>query len=436
MCFSKYIIFSTWATSVLDITYLFNRKNVIIVNRYLTPVNMEYKYRSKVLDSLGVRSWINASNWSTNIGGTWIDDRVLDSMNEVAKTFVDMNELFRKADEKIAKLCCVEEAHITTGTGAAMELSVAACMAGNSFGNWIKLPKTEGMKNEVVMPRGHVIAYTPQWTASGANVIEYGQAGTLSSFKKEIESVINEKTCCLAYTISYNTVPRGRVPLEEVIEIGETYDLPVIIDAASDIPPVSNLHKFTDMGVDIVCFSGGKAIKAPNNTGMMLGQGRGNKIIKAVREHSFPHHGWGRGHKISKEQIVGLVVALEIFIKEGDSLYEKQMETAKYFLEQLADIQGVSVKIIPNDETYHEHPIMPHVPRVLLEWDRDKIGFSGKDLDIAISVEDPPIFLRNRHYFNYYTNKEWRLIDTFYLREDEKKIVSERLRKIFNEKNP
>jgi uncharacterized pyridoxal phosphate-dependent enzyme len=395
---------------------------------------MKFMHRSKILDSLGVRSWINANNWSTNIGGTWIDDRVLDAMNEVAKTFVDMNELFRKADEKIAKLCGVDEAHITTGTGAAMELSVAACMAGDSFRNWHKLPDTEGMKNEVVMPRGHVIAYTPQWAASGARVVEYGQAGTLGSFRRELESVINENTCCLAYTISYNTVPRGVVPLEEVIEFGERYDLPVVIDAASDIPPVSNLHKFSDMGADIVCFSGGKAIKAPNNTGMMLGTKKGIDLIKAVREYSFPHPGWGRGHKISKEQIVGLVVALEIFVNEGDSLYEKQMETASYFLDQLSEIHGLEVKIIPNDETYHEHPIMPHVPRVLLEWDKEKIGFSAKDLDVAVSIDDPPIFLRNRHYFNYYTNKEWRLIDTFYLREDEKLIVSNRIKKIFSKK--
>jgi len=271
---------------------------------------MDYQYKSKILDSLGVRSWINASNWSTNIGGTWIDDRVLNAMNEVAKTFVDMNELFRKADEKVAELCKVEEAHITTGTGAAMELAVAACMADDNFGNWSRLPDTAGMKNEVTLPRGHVIAYTPQWAASGATVIEYGQAGTLGSFRKELESVINEKTCCLAYTISYNTVPRGTIRLEEVIDVGKCYNLPVVIDAASDIPPVTNLHKFTDMGADIVCISGGKAIKAPNNTGMMLGQGKGKKIIKNVRDHSFPHHGWGRGHKISKEQIVGLVVAL------------------------------------------------------------------------------------------------------------------------------
>ena len=390
---------------------------------------MKYPYSSKTLERLGVRSWINAKNWSTVIGGTWIDDRVLEAMNEVAKTFVDMHELFQKADQRIVQLCGVEEAHITTGTGAAMELAVAGCMARDDFSKWLKLPRTDDMRNEVLMPRGHHIAYTPQWTASGANVVEYGQAGHLKSFKRELEASITEKTCCLAYTVSYNTVPRGMVPLEEVIEIAHAHDLPVVIDAASDLPPTSNIHKFTDMGADIVCFSGGKAIKAPNNTGMMLGAGRGKEIIQSIRNHTFPNSGWGRGHKISKEQIVGLLVALEIFLEEGDSLYDGQMEVAKYFLRELSNINGLDVAIIPNDASYHEHPVMPHVPRVLLQWNRSELGITASELDNAMAEDDPPIYLRDTHYFNYYTNKEWRLIDTYYLRPEEPPIIAERIKK-------
>ena len=225
---------------------------------------MEYPYKSQVLERLGVRSWINAKNWSTVIGGDWIDDRVLDAMNEVAKTFVDMHELIANADRRIAGLSQTEEAHITTGAGAAIELAVAGCMAGDDYGAWMRLPNTGGIKNEVLIPRGHYIAYTPQWAAAGAKIVEYGQAGTLKSFKRDIEAAITERTCCLSYTV----------------------------DIASDIPPVANLHKYTDMGADICCISGGKAIKGPNNTGMLLGKNRGTQIIRAIRDHSFPHPGW------------------------------------------------------------------------------------------------------------------------------------------------
>ena len=391
---------------------------------------MDYPYKSKVLDRLGVRSWINAGNWSTVIGGTWIDDRVLDAMNEVAKTFVDMHELIANVDERIAALCKVDEAHVTTGTGAAMGLAVAGCMAGNDHGKWMRLPDTNGMKNEVVNPRGHHIMYTPQWTVSGATLVEYGQAGTLGPMKRELESAITEGTCCLAYTASYTVDPRGMFPLEEAIEAGKDHGVPVVVDAASMLPPVANLHKYTDMGADIVCFSGGKAIKAPNNTGMMLGKGRGAEIVRAVRAHSFPHAGWGRGYKISKEQIVGLLVALEIFVEEGDSLYAEQMETAEYFEGELRDIPGVDVCIMPNDESFHEHVFTPRVPRVLLRWDAREIGLTGKDVDEAMAREDPPVLLRNSKYFTYFTDKEWRQIDTYYLREEESKIVAMRLKKI------
>jgi L-seryl-tRNA(Ser) seleniumtransferase len=231
--------------------------------------------------------------------------------------------------------------------------------------------------------------------------------------------------------VSYNTVPRGVVPLEDLIELGEKYDVPVVVDAASDLPPVSNLHKYTDMGADVICFSGGKAIKAPNNTGFMVGGGRGADIVEAVRDHTFPHSGWGRGHKISKEQIVGLVVALEIFVDEGDSLYAGQMAMAQRLAEELRTVPGLEVEVIPNDETYHEHPTVPHVPRVLMRWNMEEAGMSAEELDAAVARDDPPVYLRNVHYYDYYTDKEWRLIDVFYLRPEEERIVVDKIVEAF-----
>lgn len=376
---------------------------------------------------------MNARSWASVIGGSWLDDRVIAAMAEAAKAFVDMYELFAKADKKIAALCQVEDAHITPGAGAAIELAVAGCMAGKDFGKWQRLPHTEGLKNEVVFPRGHYHAYAPQWTTPGARLVEYGQAGMLKSFEKEIESAISDRTACLSYTVSYNNAPRGVIPLEDVIAIGKAHHIPVVVDAAPMLPPVSNLHAFTDMGADLVCFSGGKGIRAPSSTGMLLGCGKGREIIETIRNHTYPHDGWGRGHKISKEQIIGLVAALEIFVEEGDSLYDSQMETAKYMLTEISDIPHLHVTIIPNDETFHEHPVMPRVPRVLLQWDADVLNLSPQELDAEMAKEEPPIFLKERHYENYYTNKAWRIIETYHLRPGDEKIIVERLKKTFTE---
>ncbi len=389
-----------------------------------------YKYQSKFLERLGVRSWINARNWTSAIGSSWIDERVLQAMNDVSATFVDMHELYRQADARIAALCQVQDAHITPGAGAAITLAVAGCVAGDDFAKWQKLPDTAGMKNEVVFPRGHYQAYAPQWTAGGARLVEYGQAGILKSFKKELESVVNEQTCCLSYTLSYNTPARGEIPLAEIIETGRRYEIPVVVDAAALLPPVANLHKFTDMGADIVIFSGGKGIRGPATSGMMLGQGRGAQIIEAVRNHTYPHEGWARGFKVGKEQIAGLVAALEIFIREGDTQYEQQMQIARFLMNALEDIPHVDVQIIPNDELFHEHPVVPHVPRVLMQWDPAELRLTAEQLDEAMAAEDPPVFLKERHYENYYTNEDWRIIDTYFLREGEAQIVAQRLKRI------
>lgn len=396
---------------------------------------MNYPYKSKTLERLGVRSWINASNWSTIYGGTWIDDRVLNCMNEVAKTFVDMYELLTKTGDKVAELCNVDAAYITCGAGAGIELSVAASMAGDNANVWKSFPNcSKVLKNEVTLPLGHYIAYMPQWGASGASIVGYGQAGSMDLVTcKDIEGAITEQTCCLGYVESYNVVPRGKLPLSDVVRIAHKYDLPVIVDAASMLPPVSNLQKYFGLGADIVIFSGGKAIKAPNNTGMILGKGpKGENIIESIRKYAFPNSGWGRGHKVSKEQIVGLVVALEIFINEGDSYYHSQMKNAQNIVEKLSQIPNLEACIIPNDEKFHAHPTVPHVPRVKIEWDMDVIKLEPSQLDKAIAAEDPPIFLRDRDYYSYYTNKAWRIVDTYFLRDEELEIVIDRLKKIFN----
>ncbi len=197
-------------------------------------------------------------------------------------------------------------------------------------------------------PRGHYQAYAPQLTAGGARLVEYGRAGISKLFKKELESVVNEQTCCLSYTLSYNPPARGEIPLAEIIETCGRYEIPVVVDAAALLPPVANLHKFTDKGADIVIFSGGKH-PGPATSGMMLGQGRGAQIIEPVRNHTYPHEGWARGFKVWEEQIAPLVgLALEIFIREGDTQYEQgRLQIARFLMNALEDIPHVDVQLSP-----------------------------------------------------------------------------------------
>jgi len=394
-------------------------------------LNMPYRYESRTLTRLGVRSWINASNWSTTLGGTWLSQEVNDAMEEVSKTFVRMNELIDKTGERIAELCKVDAAFVSTGAAGGIELSVAASMTGKDTAKIRRLPDTTGMKNEVVMHKGHSTFYDPQWTAPGAKLIYYGTAGYLRFSQQELEDAITEQTCCLGYVNSYHTTPRGFIPIEDVVRVARKHELPVIVDTASILPPVANLHRFADAGADISIFSGGKGIRGPNDTGLILAKGkRGVELIEALKLFASPNGGWGRGLKVSKEQIVGLLVALEIFVREGDTWYEKQMQKAKYIAEQLKNIGGFEVDIIPNDEALHEHPVSPHVPRVRVQWNPVERKLTSEQVDAAMAEEEPPVVLRTGIYFDPLTNKASRLIDTYYLRDGEEEIVAGRLRRI------
>ncbi len=391
---------------------------------------MSYQYRSRTLERLGIRSWINASNWSTTLGGTWLSQEVIDAMEEVSKTFVRMDELLNRVGERIAQLCQVDAAHVTTGAAGGIELAVAASMTGKDTAKIRRLPDTTGIKNEVVMHRGHSTFYDPQWTAAGARLVHYGTGGYLRFSEQELEDLITDQTCCLGYVYSYHDTPRGFIPIENVVQVAKKHGLPVIVDTASILPPVANLHKFADAGAEISIFSGGKGIRGPNDTGLILAKGeKGKEIIEAIKLFASPHGGWGRGLKVSKEQIVGLLVALETFVKEGDSWYDNQMHMAKYMVEQLSDIKGFEVDIIPNDEKLREHPVSPHVPRVRIQWNATDQKLTPEQVDKAMAEEDPPVVLRAGIYFDPFTDRASRLIDTYYLREGEEKIVAERLRR-------
>jgi len=210
------------------------------------------------------------------------------------------------------------------------------------------------------------------------------------------------------------------------------FDLPIQIDAAAVLPPVANLHKFSDMGSDLTIFSGGKGIRGPNDTGLILGAGeRGMELIEAIRMQACPNTGFGRAFKVSKEQIVGLVTALEIFVEKDENVeYNKQIELLEYISIHISSIPCISVEIVPNNEVYHEFPIMARVPRLKIEWDKNSARIDAKELDSRLAIGDPPIFLGST-ILNPFTNKEIRYINPYLLRRSEAEIVAERLKEVF-----
>ena len=252
--------------------------------------------------------------------------------------------------------------------------------------------------------------------------------------RHDVELAISEKTVALAHLHSYHNTPRD-LPFSTMRDIATEAKLPLIVDCAAILPPRDNLHRFVDEGADLVIFSGGKAIRAPNNTGIVLGGGRfGRTLIELMRMQSFPGYGIGRPFKVNKELIVGLVTALEIFLSEDENAeYVERLCLAEKIATALKTISTLSIHVVRNDGRDYEHPVAPKVPRVRLEWDASAVGFDASKLDTMMAAGDPPIKLRppKMTQASVTNSNSVRLVDTFFLRAGEPEIVIDRIRQAF-----
>jgi L-seryl-tRNA(Ser) seleniumtransferase len=399
---------------------------------------MTYPYRSKILDRLGVRSMINAQNWSTSIGGTYLEPEVLEAMAEVSKTFVNMRDLIDKACRRVAELCKVDAAYITTSAAAGITLCVAACIAGKDPAKWVRLPFTEDPpingRNQIIIQTNHA-CYDEQYAAGGGRLIKVG--GPIGTKVSELETAINDKTAAIAAGYHYNTTPRGCIPYETLARIAKKHDLPCFCDCAGAFPPYSNLHRLTDLGFDMAIFSGGKGIRGPQDTGLILAGGqRGVELIEEIKKHSSPNMGFGRAFKVSKENIVGLVAALELALsRDEDAEYQRQLDKAKYMASQLEGIPGVYVSVVPNDGKTYEHPLMAHVPTVRIDIEKEALGLKTvRSVYEAMEKGEPGIFIRFPRFedpeFGPFTSKASVFLFTYFLREGEEKIVAHRMREV------
>jgi selenocysteine lyase/cysteine desulfurase len=296
-----------------------------------------------------------------------------------------------------------------------------------------ELPGRETLKNEFIMQSVQASHYDYQYFQGGGRLVWVGYPFGVEL--QMIEDAVSEKTAGLVYVHSYHNGPR-QVSFEETLKIGHKYNLPTIVDNASVLLPKRMLHHFVELGADLVTMSGGKVLRAPNSTGIVLGGGkRGKELIEAIRMQAFPHiWGIGRPFKVSKENIVGLVKALELFVSwDEDQVYASQMAKAEYIKDQLASIPKLDVTIIPNDDRHFEHPISARVPKVYMEWDMETFGFDTKGLDQRMAAEDPPISLRSPRLTqsNTINRRCIRLVDPYMLRGGEEVIVATRIRKAF-----
>ena len=309
---------------------------------------------------IGIHPVINAWGTVTVMGGSTIPSEVLAAMAEAGRQYVPIHELQAAAGRYVAKRLGVEAAFVPSGAAAGMALAAAACMAGTDPAYRAQLPDTEGLKNEIVVFRSMRSNYDQAFRVAGANLVEIGMPKKTEAWELE-RALSSPQVAAVGYIVEHEH--HGMLPLEAILEKAHVRDVPVIVDAAAEIPPVENLWKYAHLGADLTIFSGGKDIRGPQSTGLVVGR---KDLIEACAYHSCPNHSIGRGMKVGKEEIMGFVTALDLYLKQDFYAemagWEAQVACV---VEALSAIKGVTARRVYPDEPGIQ-PIW--IPRAYIDW--------------------------------------------------------------------
>ena len=356
---------------------------------------------AEVYTRLGVRPVINAIGTVTVLGGVIMPPEVVSAMEEAGRHFIPMPELLEKSGEHIARLLGVEAAVVTTGAAGAITLATAACVTGKDPQKIQKLPDTRGMRNEVVMQKSHRSGYEAQILLVGTKVIEV-------ETRSELESAITDRTAMLFFLNKAD--PDGQIRSDEWIALGRKHKVPTFNDAAADLPPKAHLSDYCRMGFDLVAFSGGKGLLGPQCSGLLLGR---KDLVDAARINASPFGGIGRGMKVGKEEIIGLIAALERYLKvDHDAEFRELDSRVSDISKALSGIRGVKAeRFVPE--------IANHLPHLAVNWD-SPVTLSSQEVAASLRDGDPRIEVSQR-------GPRGLAISVWMLRPGEQKILAKRL---------
>jgi uncharacterized pyridoxal phosphate-dependent enzyme len=291
-----------------------------------------------IYDKLGVKKVISCCGTFTILGGALMDPRVLDVMKEASQTHVVIEELQEKAGQYVADLIGVEAAFITTGAAGGLLLASAALLAGTDPAKIRRLPDTTGIKNEAIICKAQRFGFDQAVRTAGARLVEIGDG--LETHPWQMEDAIGEQTAFCLWVPEHNE--EAALPFDSFCTIAHAHGLPVMVDHAAEVPPVSNLRKYGDLGADLVIFSGGKGLHGPQCAGLILGR---RELIAACAANSSPHHAIGRPLKVGKEEICGMVAALELYITEISNTERDLWESmVAHMVAELQDIPHAKVR--------------------------------------------------------------------------------------------
>jgi L-seryl-tRNA(Ser) seleniumtransferase len=331
-----------------------------------------------IYEHLGVVPVINAAGTLTKFGGSLMLPEVIEAMVDASQSFVDLAELHLAAGRRIADVIGVEAAHVCNGAAAGIALMAAACMAGSDLERIKRLPDTAGMRNRFVVQNTNRNSYDEALRLAGGEFLEIeADSGALAQ-------ALGERVAAVYLTIAWSNTGKS-VPLPEMARIAHQAAIPVIVDAAAEVPPVENLARFVNEGADLVVFSGGKGMRGPQSSGVILGR---RDLIEACRLNDNPNRAVGRQMKAGKEEIAGLVRAVELYVAKDHSAEMAQWEErVHYLLDQISRLPVRAWRQMP-------FGIGQLVPHLAVTWDEQALGVTLQQVVDGLLQGRPRIALQ------------------------------------------
>src|SRR6266498_2818912 len=327
---------------------------------------------------LGVRPFINAAGTYTAMTASLMPPEVMEAINYASKRYVMLDELHDKVGERIATLVHSEAAMVTAGAASALSLGTAAVLTGTDRQKIVELPDLATMKSEVIIQKSHRFGYEHAVRNCGVKLVEV-------ETREDLERAVNGQTAMMLFYNNNNS--EGRIQDEEFVQLGKKHGIPTLNDAAADVPPVENLWKYTKMGFDLVAFSGGKGLRGPQSAGLLIGR---KDLIAAARLNAPPNGNTiGRGMKVNKEEMIGLLAALERYLANDHVAERREFEArAETIRGGVTALPGVKAEIFVPE-------VANHVAHVRVSWDAAARGLTAADAVNALRAGEPSIGTRS-----------------------------------------
>lgn len=318
-----------------------------------------------VFDALGIRPVINAAATLTKLGGSVMPAPVIEAMNAASRSFIDLFELHDRVGERLAALTHNEAAVVTSGAAGGIALTTVACILGSEADTRQMLPQMEGVtRKEVIVFAGQESGYEYAAQQTGATMVSIGPT------EADLLAALNENTALVLF-LPKSVWADAAPPLQVVVRMAHEHGVPVIVDAAAQIPPISNLWHFTvECGADAAIFSGGKALRGPQPSGLVVGR---QWIIDGCRNHASPYQGFGRPMKVGKEEIAGLLAAVDWSLKQDEPAnIARYEEVVRQWIADLSGLPGVTV-----ERSFPSEAGQPHARAILT---LDSSAAMGRDV--------------------------------------------------------